>query len=80
MNGLNRMCLDCTERGQSCEGTTCQTWTGCIYRKAKTSHQSSVIPIMSRSDLEEKGVLISALKAVARAECAGQSGRKEHTQ
>lgn len=62
MNGLNRMCLDCTERGQSCEGTTCQTWTGCIYRKAKTDYQSGVIPVMSRGDLEEKGVLISALK------------------
>lgn len=34
-NTLNIMCVDCIERGKSCEGTTCQTWTGCIYRKIK---------------------------------------------
>lgn len=32
---LNTMCFDCLERGKSCKGTTCQTWTGCIYRKVK---------------------------------------------
>lgn len=32
---LNTMCFDCIERGKSCEGTTCQVWTGCIYRKTK---------------------------------------------
>lgn len=32
---LNVMCFDCLERGKSCNGTTCQTWTGCIYRKVK---------------------------------------------
>lgn len=32
---LNSMCLNCLNRGKSCEGTTCQTWTGCIFRKTK---------------------------------------------
>lgn len=32
---LNAMCFDCLECGKSCNGTTCQTWTGCIYRKVK---------------------------------------------
>lgn len=34
-SNLNTMCFDCLERGKSCAGTTCQTWTGCIYRKTK---------------------------------------------
>ncbi len=62
MDGFyNRMCLDCTERGKSCSGTTCKTWTGCVYRNASTNTDNSIIPIMSREDLSEKGVLISAI-------------------
>ena len=34
-SSLNTMCFDCLERGKSCNGTTCQTWTGCVYRKVK---------------------------------------------
>lgn len=30
---LNVMCFDCKKRGNSCNGTTCKTWTGCIYRE-----------------------------------------------
>jgi len=61
MDRLNRMCVDCTARGKSCNGTACTTWTGCVYRKASASYESSVIPIMSIEDLMEKGVLISAI-------------------
>lgn len=32
---FNSMCVDCLNRGKSCNGTTCQTWTGCVYRKVK---------------------------------------------
>lgn len=32
---LNTMCFDCLERGKTCGGTTCQTWTGCVYRRIK---------------------------------------------
>lgn len=32
---LNSMCINCLERGKACDGTTCQTWTGCIYRRIK---------------------------------------------
>lgn len=34
-SNLNTMCFDCLERGKNCNGTTCQTWTGCIYKKVK---------------------------------------------
>ena len=29
---LNSMCTDCSRLGTACEGTTCQTWTGCVYK------------------------------------------------
>ena len=29
---VNRMCLTCSKLGNICNGTTCQTWTGCIYK------------------------------------------------
>lgn len=29
---LNSMCFNCTRCGNDCNGTTCQTWTGCIYK------------------------------------------------
>lgn len=34
-SNLNVMCWNCLERGKSCNGTTCQVWTGCVYRKVK---------------------------------------------
>lgn len=36
-SNLNTMCFDCLECGKGCNGTTCQTWTGCVYRKVKNS-------------------------------------------
>lgn len=30
---INTMCPDCTRFGKDCQGTSCQTWTGCIYKK-----------------------------------------------
>lgn len=35
IGALNSMCAGCLEHGKSCNGTTCQTWTGCIYRRTK---------------------------------------------
>ena len=32
---LNSMCENCACLGESCKGTTCQTWTGCVYRRLK---------------------------------------------
>lgn len=34
-SNLNTMCLNCLVRDKGCSGTTCQTWTGCVYRKIK---------------------------------------------
>lgn len=61
MNDINRMCTDCANLGESCKGTTCHTWTGCVFRKSNMGIDHSYMPIMSREDLKEKGVLISAL-------------------
>lgn len=30
---INPMCTDCIRRGSDCDGATCETWTGCIYRE-----------------------------------------------
>lgn len=30
---VNTMCLDCSKFGKDCNGTSCQTWTGCIYKQ-----------------------------------------------
>lgn len=29
---VNRMCITCSKLGNGCKGTTCKTWTGCIYK------------------------------------------------
>lgn len=28
---LNVMCFNCKNLGNGCNGTTCKTWTGCVY-------------------------------------------------
>lgn len=33
MEKLNCMCFDCKLLKNGCEGTTCQSWTGCIYKE-----------------------------------------------
>lgn len=30
---LNNMCMECKKFKNGCEGTECQTWTGCVYRE-----------------------------------------------
>lgn len=32
MENINRMCANCLKLGNDCKGTTCQAWTGCVYR------------------------------------------------
>lgn len=29
---LNPMCFDCLKLNKDCNGTTCQAWTGCLYK------------------------------------------------
>ena len=63
MNKLNHMCSNCLKLGKECKGTTCQTWTGCVFKVADSQAQTSpYIPIMSREDLEGKGVNTEALR------------------
>ena len=37
MEKLNCMCFDCKLLKNGCEGTTCQAWTGCIYKEKDES-------------------------------------------
>lgn len=32
---INVMCTDCKCYKKDCQGTTCQVWTGCIYKIKK---------------------------------------------
>jgi hypothetical protein len=32
---LNPMCINCAKLNKSCNGTTNQVWTGCIYKEVK---------------------------------------------
>lgn len=32
LNIKNSLCNACTRCGEDCDGTTCQVWTGCVYR------------------------------------------------
>lgn len=68
MMKLNRMCTSCQCLGVDCGGTAESVWTNCIYRKSAKGDAdlSPVIPIMSREDLEERGVLISKLNEAAK--------------
>ena len=61
---LNRMCVDCTRLGAGCKGTKIQAWTGCLSRTGKPIDYG-YMPIMSRNDLMEKGVLISSAQKEA---------------
>lgn len=66
MEKMNRMCADCLKLGKECEGTTCQTWTGCVFKVTAIKEQTSPhIPIMSREDFKERGVNINALRRAA---------------
>lgn len=37
MNKTNNMCLNCRRLNSDCSGTTCQTWTGCVYYQEDTN-------------------------------------------
>jgi len=43
---INNMCTNCSKLGNDCKGTTCQTWTDCIYKTAKIKYGGSVAPLM----------------------------------
>ena len=30
---MNQICNQCASLGANCNGTECQTWTGCVYRR-----------------------------------------------
>lgn len=38
MEQLNSMCSNCNCLGKTCDGTTEQVWTGCVFRKVESSN------------------------------------------
>lgn len=40
---INSMCLTCSKLRISCQGTTCQTWTGCIYKTSKREAAQKIV-------------------------------------
>lgn len=49
MANLNSMCSTCAKLGSGCKGTTCQTWTGCVYYKGNKDKalSSTTSPVLS---------------------------------
>lgn len=65
MANLNTMCRNCARLGTACKGTANSVWTGCIYKVPTSAEQDSpYIPIISRADLQEKGVSVEHLRGM----------------
>lgn len=45
---INPMCTDCTRRGTDCDGTTCATWTGCVYRETAAQRNARLFGFYKR--------------------------------
>lgn len=43
-NTINAMCPDCARFGKDCQGTSCQTWTGCAYKQRADANQTICKP------------------------------------
>lgn len=39
---INSICIDCVKFRRSCEGTTCQVWTGCVHRETEREQAARV--------------------------------------
>lgn len=39
----NNICNNCANLGINCNGTECQTWTGCVYRKINLREGDTVV-------------------------------------
>ena len=65
MANLNNMCRNCARLGTDCKGTANSVWTGCVRKvHISTAKDSPYIPIMSREDLQEKGVSVEHLRGM----------------
>ena len=64
MEKMNRMCADCLKLGKECNGTTCQTWTGCVYRV-------TILDEMKRQAAEINRQKAEAIKTVQQATADG---------
>jgi len=64
MARLNTMCSTCDCLNRDCVGTTCQDWTGCIYRRASKAKEVSDVyqPLISRETMEARKILPSKLR------------------
>lgn len=41
-NNYNAMCKNCERFRKCCAGTTCQTWTGCVWKIKKENTKEGV--------------------------------------
>lgn len=39
---INSICIDCVKFRRSCEGTTCQVWTGCVRRETEREQTARI--------------------------------------
>ena len=39
---INSICIDCVKFRRSCEGTTCQAWTGCVRRETEREQTARI--------------------------------------
>lgn len=45
---INSICMDCVNFLRSCEGTTCQVWTGCVRRETEKEQAVRVFEYYKR--------------------------------
>lgn len=48
---INSMCKNCARLGIDCNGTECQTWSGCIYKENTQQTLKRMLAVLS--ELEE---------------------------
>lgn len=53
MKKINVMCINCAQYSKECGGTSCQTWTGCIYHKPTTPEAIAALPLEKLVELFE---------------------------
>lgn len=55
IKSLNPMCMDCQKLQNGCEGTSCQSWTGCIFKDKSDENLVAVIKENTKQYLKNLG-------------------------
>lgn len=70
---LNNMCKDCVKLNNGCQGTTCQTWTGCALKKSVEQSKKEFKAALKQLEAAEE----AANKAEAAYEAEPEDAEKE---